>query len=61
MYSSPGKINETRFALDFAVRVLEYYDELFQIPFPLPKMDLAAIPDFAAGIFLLNNSIILQI
>jgi aminopeptidase N len=37
------------FARDVAIRVLPFYEGLFGIPFPLPKLDMAAIPDFAAG------------
>jgi aminopeptidase N len=36
--------------LPFAVPLLlPAADEYFGIPYPLPKMDLLAIPDFAAG------------
>jgi len=31
------------------VKVLDYFSEYFDIPYPLPKMDMIAIPDFAAG------------
>ncbi len=34
---------------DFAADVLDYYDDLFETPYPLPKLDLVAIPDFDAG------------
>lgn len=37
------------FARDTAVFILNYYENLFGVPFPLPKSDMAAIPDFAAG------------
>lgn len=37
------------YALDVGQRVLTFYEQLFQIPYPLPKADMAAIPDFAAG------------
>ena len=43
----------TRGRLDFATAVaaeiIPYYENLFGAPFPLPKMDMIAIPDFAAG------------
>lgn len=38
-----------QFALQVAVKTLPFYDQWFGIPYPLPKMDLLAIPDFAAG------------
>ncbi|KAK5461232.1 Aminopeptidase 2 mitochondrial [Exophiala xenobiotica] len=38
-----------RFALDVAAKTLEFYEKAFQAPYPLPKMDMVAIPDFAAG------------
>ncbi|MGC8586770.1 MAG: M1 family metallopeptidase [Candidatus Micrarchaeia archaeon] len=36
-------------ALDFAKRAISYYQKYFGINYPLPKVDLIAIPDFAAG------------
>lgn len=38
-----------RFALDVAAKTLAFYETAFQAPYPLPKMDMVAIPDFAAG------------
>lgn len=37
------------FALDFAQKALTFYEKLFQVEFPLPKLDLLAVPDFEAG------------
>ena len=36
-------------ALDAVAKILPAYEALFDIPFSLPKLDLVAIPDFAAG------------
>ncbi|XP_078036701.1 aminopeptidase A [Augochlora pura] len=41
--------NKTRFALDVAVRAMEYYLTVFNIDYPLPKLDLVGVPDFNAG------------
>lgn len=49
VYAVPEKINQAEFALDAAVRLLDFYDDYFDIPYPLPKQDLAAIPDFQSG------------
>ncbi|KAM7415828.1 hypothetical protein PAMA_018063 [Pampus argenteus] len=49
VYAVPDKINQTAFALDAAVKLLDFYDDYFDIPYPLPKQDLAAIPDFQSG------------
>lgn len=43
------KVEDLKFAGDFAADVLDFYDDCFQTPFPLPKMDLLALPDFEAG------------
>ncbi|KAJ4457824.1 putative Aminopeptidase M1 [Paratrimastix pyriformis] len=40
---------EGRFALGVAVKALEYFEDMFQLPYPLPKLDLIAIPDFSLG------------
>ncbi|XP_053337271.1 endoplasmic reticulum aminopeptidase 1b isoform X1 [Clarias gariepinus] len=49
VYAVPEKINQAEFALDAAVKLLDFYDDYFDIPYPLPKQDLAAIPDFQSG------------
>ncbi len=38
-----------QYANDEAVRVLEFFTDYFQTPFPLPKLDQVALPDFEAG------------
>ncbi len=47
--TTPEKGEQGRFALDVAIRLLDYYNDYFGIPFPLEKLDHLAIPDFAAG------------
>ena len=47
--STPDKIKLTPFALSAAEHFLSYYDTYFGIKYPMPKLDLIAIPDFEAG------------
>ncbi|XP_076995203.1 endoplasmic reticulum aminopeptidase 1 [Tamandua tetradactyla] len=49
VYAEPNKINQADYALNAAVTLLEFYEDYFSIPYPLPKQDLAAIPDFQSG------------
>lgn len=49
VYVPPGRAADGRFALDVATKALDGYDEYFGIPYPLPKLDMVAIPEFAAG------------
>lgn len=35
-----------KFSLDLTARTLTFYDEHFGTPFPLPKVDIVAVPDF---------------
>lgn len=37
MYAVPDKINQADYALDAAVTLLEFYEDYFSIPYPLPK------------------------
>lgn len=46
IFTTPGKKHQAKFALDTAIRCLEFYNEYFDIPYPLPVLDLIAIPDF---------------
>ena len=49
VWTVPGRQEEGLFARDVALRLLPWFNNYFGIPYPLPKMDLVAIPDFAAG------------
>ncbi|KAH7668119.1 CRE-PAM-1 protein, partial [Aphelenchoides avenae] len=49
VYTVPGKKESGEFGLDAAKKALEYHADWFGIPYPLPKCDLIAIPDFAMG------------
>ncbi|MEK7626029.1 MAG: M1 family metallopeptidase [Patescibacteria group bacterium] len=48
-YATKEHIDSTKFALDFAVKTLEFYEDYFGIAYPLPKCDFVALPDFASG------------
>ncbi|QHN42913.1 aminopeptidase [Candidatus Mycosynbacter amalyticus] len=37
------------FPLDIAVRSIEFYNDYFGTPYPLPKADHVALPDFSSG------------
>lgn len=43
------KDSDGHFALEVAAKTLAFYEKTFDAPYPLPKMDMVAIPDFAAG------------
>ena len=48
VYTIPGKKHQAKFALDVTVRVLEFYEKYFDIPYPLNTLDMIAIPDFSS-------------
>ncbi|MFH0727886.1 MAG: M1 family metallopeptidase [Pseudomonadota bacterium] len=45
----PGRTPEARYGLEFGQKALAFCEDYFQIPYPLGKMDLIAVPDFAFG------------
>ena len=47
--TTPGKKEQGKFALDLTKKFLKYFEDYSGINYPLPKLDLIAIPDFAAG------------
>ncbi|OGI94341.1 hypothetical protein A3A03_03320 [Candidatus Nomurabacteria bacterium RIFCSPLOWO2_01_FULL_40_18] len=49
VFTTPGKKHQAKFALDCAVKTLDFYDKYFDIPYPLPVLDMIAIPDFTSG------------
>ena len=49
VYSTPGKKEMGKFALESAQHILSYYDKYFSIKYPYGKLDLIGLPDFSAG------------
>lgn len=47
--AAPGMAGQGDFALEFARKALAFSEEYYGIPYPLPKLDLIAVSDFAAG------------
>ena len=47
--TTPGKEIHTKFAVSWAKKCLEFFEDYFQQPYVLPKVDLLAIPDFGSG------------
>jgi aminopeptidase N len=47
--TTAGKSEHGRFALDNAVKLLAYYNDYFGMPYPLPKLDLIALPGGFGG------------
>lgn len=45
----PGMTKYAKFGLEFGRKSLEFSEDYFGIKYPLPKLDLIAISDFAAG------------
>ncbi|XP_052844693.1 aminopeptidase Ey-like [Drosophila gunungcola] len=48
-WARPNAIDQCDYAAEFGPKVLQYYEQLFGIRFPLPKVDQIAVPDFNAG------------
>ncbi|KAK3030912.1 hypothetical protein RJ639_036650, partial [Escallonia herrerae] len=44
-----GKSEQGKFALDVAVKALDLYRNYFSMPYPLPKLDMVAVPEFPGG------------
>ncbi|KPI37465.1 Alanine/arginine aminopeptidase [Cyphellophora attinorum] len=49
VYTTRGLKEQGRFALDHAHKILDYFSDIFDIEYPLPKSDLLAVHEFAMG------------
>lgn len=47
--TTKGNKSKGKYALNMAGKILAAYEDYFGIRYPLPKLDLIAVPDFAAG------------
>jgi glutamyl aminopeptidase len=49
VFSTPAQTKNLKFALEVGSKLIKFYIEYFNIEYPLPKLDMAAIPDFVSG------------
>jgi len=48
-YTPIGKKEQGNLSIDYAAKCIDWYEEYFKINYPLPKLDMVACADFAAG------------
>ncbi|EME48197.1 hypothetical protein DOTSEDRAFT_69971 [Dothistroma septosporum NZE10] len=49
VYTTKGLKSQGKLALESAHQVVDYFSEIFQIDYPLPKVDLLAVHEFSHG------------
>ncbi|XP_067941427.1 aminopeptidase N-like isoform X2 [Watersipora subatra] len=49
VYGQKAQLSQLSYASEVAVTVIGAYEDFFETAYPLPKLDIIAIPDFAAG------------
>ena len=49
VYGTSQNKDRLKYAMDIGAAIADYYETYFDIPYPLPKLDMAAIPDYSSG------------
>ncbi|KAJ8684054.1 hypothetical protein QAD02_019846 [Eretmocerus hayati] len=49
VYAAEAMLPQANYAVKTAAKTMDYFESFFGVQYPLPKLDLIAIPDFAAG------------
>ena len=49
VYTPPGKSSQGKYPLEVAIKSVEHFTEFFDCPYPMNKLDLIAIADFACS------------
>ncbi|CAG9785493.1 unnamed protein product [Diatraea saccharalis] len=48
-FAQKDQMHKINFAQDIGKRATEFYIKYYEVPFPLPKLDMIAIPDYVSG------------
>lgn len=49
VWARESALKQASFSLKIGPAILKFYEEFFHIKFPLPKIDMVALPDFSTG------------
>eukprot|EP00096_Caligus_rogercresseyi_P010039 TRINITY_DN3536_c0_g1_i1.p1 TRINITY_DN3536_c0_g1~~TRINITY_DN3536_c0_g1_i1.p1 ORF type:complete len:884 (-),score=271.03 TRINITY_DN3536_c0_g1_i1:95-2746(-) len=49
VYGSELQLDKLEYALNVGVNIVAYYQSYFGLKFPLPKLDMAAVPEYPSG------------
>lgn len=49
VWGIPSQVQHLEYAADTASKIVPVYEKALKVAYALPKLDLVAIPDFAAG------------
>ncbi len=49
VYGTEQQKDRLEYALKIGSAIADFYESYFDIPYPLPKLDMAAIPDYSSG------------
>lgn len=47
IYTTPGYLEEAKFASEIAPRIVDYFSKIFEVQYPLKKLDLLAVHSFS--------------
>lgn len=49
VWARHSAITQSKYSLQIGPQILKFYEKYFGIDFPLPKIDMVALPDFSSG------------
>lgn len=49
IWARSSALSQAQYSLKIGPIILKYYERFFGIKYPLPKLDMVALPDFGAG------------
>ena len=49
IWARKDALDQIAYAKDVGPKMLEFFENYFNVSYPLPKQDMIAIPDFSAG------------